>query len=88
MGSPLIEPTRSTGDSRPWFRNTRFYPRPSRPASGIVFESSTSCIETTSDVANTLAKSAFRYISRHLETVSDASSPFLKASAADAIVAM
>ncbi len=35
---------------------------------GIVFESSTGCIETPPDVANTLAKSAFRYISRHLDT--------------------
>ena len=42
--------------------------RPSRPGSGIVFESSTSCIETTPDVANTLAESAFRYISRRLDT--------------------
>ena len=40
----------------------------SRPASGIVFESSTVCLETTRDVANTLAKSAFRYISRRLDT--------------------
>jgi hypothetical protein len=34
----------------------------------IVFESSTGCIETPPNVANTLAKSAFRYISRHLDT--------------------
>ena len=43
-------------------------PRPSRAVSGIVFESSTRCIETPPDVANTLAKSAFRYIWRHLDT--------------------
>ena len=52
----------------PWFRNTRPYPWPSRAVSGIVFESSTGCIETPPDVANPLAKSAFRYISRRLDT--------------------
>ena len=31
-------------------------------SSGIVFESSTGCIETPPDVANDLAKSAVRYI--------------------------
>jgi len=52
----------------PWFRNTRPSPRPSRRVSGIVFESSTGCIETTPGVANTLAKIALRYLSRHLDT--------------------
>jgi len=52
----------------PRFRNTCVFPRPSRAVSGIVFESSTAFIETPPDVANTVAKSAFRYIWRHLDT--------------------
>ena len=34
----------------------------------IVFESSAACIETPPDVANPMAKSAFRYISQRLDT--------------------
>ena len=61
-GRPRIVP------SRPVVPEHGAYPRPSQTVSGIVFESSTGCIETPPDVANTLAKSAFRYIWRHLDT--------------------
>ena len=51
----------------PLFRNPHLYPAVTS-GSAIVFESSTGCIERPPDVANTLAKSALRYISRHLDT--------------------
>ena len=63
MGSSL-----KSSPAAPWFRNPHLYPWPLRAVSRIVFESSWGCIETPPDVANTLAKSAFHYISRHLDT--------------------
>ena len=59
---------RSTTRQPPLVPEHRPYPRLSQTVSGIVFESSTACIETPPDVANSLAKSALRYIWRQLDT--------------------
>ena len=57
---------RSTVRQPPLVREHARLPAAVASGLGIVFESSTGCIETPPDVASTVAKSAFGYISRHL----------------------